>query len=590
MSQFRPLMMTVPFSRRWRFAFLCILWTGMLAAVPAQALTPREELLRLVPADVGACMVIQDLRGNARAFLESSFVEQLQQSRLGSALRNAPETRKLLEVEKYCRTQLQMDWTRLRDEILGEAVVMAYWPGASGTPDQDQGVILVRAHDPAVLAEFFDHLLQALKQAKTASVEARQHNGLEYTHWSDGRKHGYFLVRGPILAFSPQEGVMRRVLDLAQSAPSGEEPPVAQHMRKLGVDKALAALWINPRGLEAEMEQKVAQASGVEAVVRRTVLGCWKALDGIALTASLQKADLELGLIIQADQEKLPATLRKMVASELRPSEAWQFFPSHAILTMAGRIDASGMTEFLSSFLTVPTRQAVRDLLDRNARAVLGRDVFQDVLPNLGPDWGLCIAVPPAADAQAWFPHVIGALRIQPGAKEPPLDRFLLDALNSAAMLGVVTYNNKHSDEMILKVAMQDKVEVKYLTNDKCFPSGFQPAFALKEGYLVLASSPAAMQQFRRAAGAAAPSAAEIPLVRLSLLEARAFIKGHLDQLAAMLAEKDGITREEAVERLDGIVTGLEFFDRLELCQRSTSGQVSLVLRMRTTQALRKVD
>jgi hypothetical protein len=46
----------------------------------------------------------------------------------------------------------------------------------------------------------------------------------------------------------------------------------------------------------------------------------------------------------------------------VKEEEAWQFFPAHAILTMAGRIDASGTTEFLSSFLTVPTREAVRDL------------------------------------------------------------------------------------------------------------------------------------------------------------------------------------------------------------------------------------
>ena len=43
---------------------------------------------------------------------------------------------------------------------------------------------------------------------------------------------------------------------------------------------------------------------------------------------------------------------------------------------------------------------------------------------------------------------------------------------------------------------LNDKVEIKYLANDKAYPPGLQPAFALKGGYLVLASSPEAIRRF----------------------------------------------------------------------------------------------
>ena len=36
--------------------------------------SPRDELLRLVPADVGFCLVLEDLRGHGKAFAESPFV------------------------------------------------------------------------------------------------------------------------------------------------------------------------------------------------------------------------------------------------------------------------------------------------------------------------------------------------------------------------------------------------------------------------------------------------------------------------------------------------------------------------------------
>src|SRR5262245_64699570 len=61
----------------------------------ARADSPSAELLRLVPDDVAFCLVVRDLRGTYAALLESPFVEKLRASRLGAALRSAPELGKL---------------------------------------------------------------------------------------------------------------------------------------------------------------------------------------------------------------------------------------------------------------------------------------------------------------------------------------------------------------------------------------------------------------------------------------------------------------------------------------------------------------
>src|SRR5262249_48213497 len=129
-----------------------ILGSLLLPTTPVSAQTSRDGLLRLVPEDVGICLVIQDLRGHKKAFLGSAFVEKFRASPFGGVLRNPPEPRKLMEAEQFFQDRFKIDWPRLLDDILGDTVVLAYWPGPPGKPEQEQGMILVRAHDAQLLA------------------------------------------------------------------------------------------------------------------------------------------------------------------------------------------------------------------------------------------------------------------------------------------------------------------------------------------------------------------------------------------------------------------------------------------------------
>jgi hypothetical protein len=195
---------------------------------------------------------------------------------------------------------------------------------------------------------------------------------------------------------------------------------------------------------------------------------------------------------------------------------------------------------------------------------------------------------PPAADKQTWFPSLIGALRIQPGHQEPPLERTLMAALNTLAVFVGVAYNSTHSDQMVLSSVMQDKVEVKFMTNASFFPSGVQPAFAFKDGYVVVASSPAALQLFRVNAAPMPETSGEIPWLRLSVHEVLDYLQGRRQHFADQIAQKDGVSGEEATRRLNGVLELLSLFDRVEINQKAAPGQFKLLLRLRTNQPLQK--
>ena len=156
-------------------------------------------------------------------------------------------------------------------------------------------------------------------------------------------------------------------------------------------------------------------------------------------------------------------------------------------------------------------------------------------------------------------------------------------------MLAVLTHNSRDPDHpLTLKTITQDKREVRYLTGEGVFPPGLQPAFGLHSGYLVVASSPETLSRFAPAPTPPARQGEPVPLLRLGLKEWREYLKTYEESLTVVIAEKDGLKPEVVRGRLDTAITALELFDRLEISQRSTPGQVAFTLRLQMALPLKR--
>jgi hypothetical protein len=570
-------------------SFLCLL-SCLLCVLCAlcgksSAATPRDELLRLVPEDVGLCLVVQDLRGHARALSESPFARTLGESPLGAALKKADEFKKLSGVDALLRQHIGLDLAGVRDQLLGDAVVLAYRPNPPGKTDQDQGLLLLRARDAAVLAEFVERLNRAQKESgDLKGLEERRHQGAPYYRRLERKGENFYYVNGPVLAFTSREPFLRQVIERDRQA-GAEEPPVGRALRALGADRALASLWVNPRAFDAEMAANAGRAEGAEAAVQRAFLRYWKALDGVALSLALQD-DLRLTLALRARTDELPAAARRFFAEAARPSALWDRFPDDALVAAAGRLDAAALLGVLGDFLSREPREALHDALERNLGAPSGKSFLKDVLPALGPDWGLYLAAPAAE--KGWFPHGVFALRVRPGPPGAAADEAVLSAVHFFAQLAVIAHNRTHKEAISLQTARLDKGEVKFLAGEGAFPPGLQPAFALRDGYLVLGSSPDAVRRFTagRPAGSPRPEG-EVPLLRISVRELRRFLKERQAPLTEVVAEKNGLSKEDAGRRLDGLLAALDLIDRVELTQRAEGGRVAFSLGVRTVQPLK---
>jgi len=567
---------------------LTALFLTLVFTAPTPAAAPRDELLRLVPEDVGFCLVVQELREHLAALADSPMAAAVKASPLARAVGNAPELAQLAAVEKILKEQLGTDFVQLRDDILGDAVVFAYRPGPPGKPEQDQGLLLIRARNAVLLAGLVERLNQLqLKLGELLRLEERQHNGAKYfCRVERNQPTTYYALRGNVLLFAPQEGLLHSALDLDRTAKpaDAETPPVAKHLRQLGADRALLALWINPRAFDAELRQKVANAPAAEAAFLKRFKTYWQALEGVALSLVLNK-EVEVNVAVRLRPESLSPAAQKFLGEAAKPSDLWTAVPKDAIFAAASRLDLAACRELLGEFIDAEALQAMSAGLDQKAGPTLGK-TLRELAPRLGPDVGFFVAAPPAGSTH-WFPDIVWAARVQPGPAGRPTEQTLTDTLNFFANLAVLEHNARNEDRITLRSAQQDRVEVKYFVSDK-FPAGFQPAYAVRQGWWLVASSPDALARVSPRSPAPAVASDEVPLARLSVVALRAYLKQHREALTTAISAKNQLPRLEAAAQLEQLHAMLQTVDVIELTQRPSAGQVILTLRVKPSQPLRK--
>jgi hypothetical protein len=567
--------------------FLCCLCSAGIAAPALAAPLPADELLRYVPRDVTFCMVLRDLRSHREALNNSPFADHLRRSPLGKALTASPQFASLLKTEQSLEKMLGVSLEKVRDEVLSESMVFAYRQGPPGKPEQEQGLVLLRAKEAKPLADLVDGLNAFLKsQGMLKEVREVEHGGFKYQRRVEGDEVNFLCLRGPVLIFSGQESLLREALALEKNTPMAQEAPVTKSLRQLGADRALLSAWINPRAFDAELAARVEKSAGAEKAFHKTFADCWKALDGAALTLSLTR-ELEMGLALRGRPESLPPEVRRLLEDASGRADLWARFPDDALLNLAARTPAPSLLAFLGAFQTKRSFESMLKGLNDSLGTLLGgRDVAKDVLPHVGPDWGVSVSAPLPSE-KGWFPSAFFALRVAAGDNSDPVDKALVDLLKFHVRAAVMAHNKVRKDPLAWKTARHERLEMTYLASGPGLAMGLQPAFGLCDGYLVIASTPETFRRF-----AAAPRSAgketEVPLLRLSFTALRQYLKDQRQPLASAIAEQHQQTPERVSEQMEGIAAVLGLFDRLELTQRTIPGQVMFTLRLRPSHPLRK--
>ena len=562
--------------------FALLLAVGM---APIARANPTQELLRSVPPESTICFVAQDWSTHSQRIAASPFLVRLKESDLGQSLLNPDAMGKIFALESVLTDALHLSVGQLRDDILGDAIVYAYQPGQPGKPDDDSGILLVKARNAKTLAKLVDNFNGVQKESGELKTLTEIPLGkLAYFHreLTDGTDE-YFFVREGVFAFSKNERSVKQVLALGAAPPKAA--PFLDAYNRLGLMKPALAAIFQPRLLDGDLRSKITATPNDHAkAFLKQFARIWSSTNAIAIALDLG-TDVELALHVSFDPTTLPAELKPFLG-ESTASSVWSSIPKEAIFALAGRLDLPQLLSLGKSFLSDPGLKGLKELVDNQVAPAVGKDALPDLLKSIGPDWGIWLTAP-GKTSRGPLPDLTVALRVRnPESRDNSLGDAVRLGLSFAFQMFRVEYNKSHDDQFTIREVKDEAGPIQHLENAKLLPKGVRPAFAQRGDFLVLATSPEAIQRFDPKKDA--PKADAALFLRIGWVALEQYLRNHGEEFAKFFAAGTGKNVGDLLKEFRELQQIVELLDNLELRQSGTIENTKWTLKLKLVAPLMK--
>lgn len=466
----------------------------------AQACADEPELTSLVGENVGLCVEIRDLRSHIRNVPSAEWFRRLRELSLVKRWQQGPEFARWQAGQASLAALLGQPLDQFVSELFGESVVLAVSPSITGPP---MAALLSRSAKD----DTWDRVLALWDQLEAHDVQTKSVFGRSFQirrKKTNGQTTGpdLFTVKlGRTLVISEREELILDVITRATSAandsrvkPLDQSPTYRRAMSSLPENSAVR-IFVDPRRWDNELAKDSNSAAWLMPLSKKLE---W-------LTAGLEVRD---GLVFHAvahhDTNDLPVVWQRFVEASESSSDLSARLPADAVLAGEARI-APDLFRWLRSL--DPSEKSQRDwqTFGKVTRGLLGRDLFDEVLPHARP--GLGGAIVPKRPVEEHSAPVDGLLTWQfdlshkqldkdgqPSLRES-LDGAMLTLLNFAA----VSHNSRNSDSpATLKIQHRESLTIKWL--DSLPP--YRPAYGIAGEHLLLATDPQLITAFHdRSAG-----------------------------------------------------------------------------------------
>ncbi|HVL11357.1 MAG TPA: hypothetical protein VM529_02245 [Gemmata sp.] len=549
---------------------------------------PRDDLLRLAPADSALILVVQNAGRHAEDLAASPFAEWFPTTAVGKKLIDSPELKQFGAAGASVFAALGTTPRELLRDVLGDAVAFAYSPPA-GREGAERALLLIRPGKREALEKLVEKLNDLQSQGgEVKKIEERRHADATYfARETAGGGSQFYCFRGDVFAFSTSEDDVRAFIARDKTvAPAAEkEPALVGRMKELGVADAAAVLLVNPRALDAEVRAHAA-AAGPDA--RRFLAKfeeVWKCIDSAAVYLALGDR-AEVGVSLRFRGKDLPDDARKFLAGLRGPAAAEALIPADAMFGAAGHWRAAELLDLVEGLAPGPA--GVREWLQHTVGPIVGREEWPLVLDALGPNWAVWAAPPQKG---AFLPTVVAAVELT-GPDRVRAEVAAAEGLRTAFALAMVAYNASHPAADQIKIAQEKDpksgVLIRSMVNDAGFPPGFRPSFAVRGSYLVLATHPDAILRFDPEP--AAPEAdGPRTLARFSGTRSREYLRANGEKLAQFLHDLGAGGEAELKLQIDGIADVLELIDAAELVARARDDSLRVAVRVTPAKPLKPV-
>ncbi len=420
----------------------CAALLATIAALAASGAGPAEDLIRITPARAAATLVVEGLRDRSKELAASPLFLSLRDS---SAVRRWAASPRLREVRAWggqVEAALGVPITTVLDRVLGEAALLAFFPGPDDAPGESRGLLLVRRHDRELIESMFGSVNRArLQKGEMIRIERRNRGRVAYAarvyRPGLGPDEFYAHLDHATFAWSNSERLLQDVIDLeagaaAAGARLADDSSFGRAHRGLA-GPSLFRLYLASSLIE-RIRREAPAAPGPVGRIAGGVFGRYASAIGSVGIA----LNLDVGLTIHVHEAlepaRLPAPLRRWLAGASASPAPRPLASSTALAIVGADLDFGALWEVAAS----EASPADRARLD-NARAaargmLLGVDPVGELLPRIEPHGLAVVEADPTGGGGPLFPTV-ATLAWSEGEGRPALTPAIGSAVASTLAL-----------------------------------------------------------------------------------------------------------------------------------------------------------
>lgn len=552
----------------------------------ARACADEPNLASLVAENIGLCVEIRDLRSHLRDVPTTEWFRRLRELSLTKRWQQGPEFARWQVGQASLAALVGQPLDQFVSDLFGESVVLVVSPSPTGSP---MGMLLSRAAKD----DTWDRVLALWDLLEAHDVQTKSTFGRSFQvrrKKTNGQTTGpdLFTVKlGRTLAISEHEELILDVITRVASPtndnrmkPLDQSPTYRRAMSSLP-DGSAVRIFVDPRRWDDQLAKDSTSAAWL--------MPLWKKLEWLSVGLEVRDG-LVFHSIVHHDTTNLPAVWQRFVEASGSPSDLATQLPANAVLAGEARI-APDLYRWLRTL--DPSEKSQRDwqTFGKITRGLLGRDLFDEVLPHARPSLGGAFV--PKTPVEENSAPVDGLLAWQfdlsnkqlnndnrPNLRES-LDGALLTLLNFAS----IAHNSRNPDSpATLKIQHHESLAIKWL--DSLPP--YHPAYGITAEHVLLATDPQLIFAFHsRSAGDSALSSEPLfATVRsrhfadhphwlfVNSRSAREFLSQQHEPLSRQVAHWRKLASPSVAPQLDRVRELLTPFDAAFLAAKVTSGEV----------------
>jgi hypothetical protein len=382
-----------------------------------EAKRPADTLLRLVPPDVAVVVTAEGLRDQARAFTASHLAQKLQQLPAVKAWlaseRFTQFERSRAQIEAFLGSSL----AEIRDEVLGDSVVLALRlpADAIAEPSQAAGLLLVRARDQALLKRIV-RVINTVQQesGELARIGDIERNGMtyhlrEFPAGANRQPEWYVTFPDGTFALSNSESLILAVMDRKRetnAAPGGnrratsdrapgdqgaasegglDRLPRFQSVERRLAEHAVVRVFVDPRPVTRLIAASARPRNPAEGKMLAMLEHYLAAVDYAGAELVWDEGSLKLHTVETLDPSKLDRWIIHWASDTRSFDPTLGQLPPTAVAQIALHFDATALSDAIRALIPDADQPRVANFETVLTGLLLGQDIKERILPGLGP-------------------------------------------------------------------------------------------------------------------------------------------------------------------------------------------------------------